>query len=226
MSWLADLLGVYGRVLRRTFDLTVQNWWLGLVAIAYQGMLLALMLVLGPLGMVGGFLMGFAMAALMSSWLVLVGHVVRAGRTTLADLPGSYVVHLGDVLTFGFLLWALQYIASIAFADFAYATIVFELALLVFLSAVPEEIYLGNNAGVAVFVESYRFVAAHWIEWLPATALLLVLTVIASAFPFLPVALVTGGIALAFMFIGRGLLFLELTTSSRRAREYQRRLAG
>src|SRR6185503_4718215 len=114
MSWLGDLLGVYGRVLRRTFDLTVQNWWLGLVAIVYQGMLLALMLVLGPLGMVGGFLMGFAIAALMSSWLFLVGHVVRAGRTTLADLPGSFVVHLGDVLTFGFLLWALQYIASIA----------------------------------------------------------------------------------------------------------------
>ena len=226
MSWLTDLLVVYARVLRRTSDLTVRNWWLGLVAIGYQGLLLGLIPLLATLGMVGGFLMAFAMAALLSSWLVLVGHVVRAGRTVLADLPGSFVVHLGDVLTFGFLLWALRYIAAIAFADFSYAAIVFELALLVFLSAVPEEIYLGNNAGAAVFVESYRFVAAHWIEWLPATAVLLLVTLIASAVPFLPVAVVTGGIALAFMFIGRGLLFLELSTSSRRAREFQRRVAG
>ena len=225
MSWFFDVLGVYQRVLRRGFELTVRHWWLGLVAIGYQATVLVLMPLAGPLGMVGGFLMGFAMAALMSSWLVLVGHVVRAGRTTLADLPGSFVVHMWDLLTFGFLLWALQYIAGIAFADLSYAAIVFELALLVFLSAVPEEIYLGSEAGAAIFVASYRFVAAHWIEWLPATGLLLIVTIVASALPF-PLGIVVGGIAFAFMFIGRGLLFLELTTSSRRAREYHRRAAG
>jgi uncharacterized membrane protein len=37
---------------------------------------------------------------------------------------------------------------------------------------------------------------------------------------------VATGIAFAFIFISRGLLFLELTTSSRRAREFQRRFAG
>ena len=226
MSWLRDLLGIYGRVVRRAADLAVRHWWLGLVAVGYQGALLGLAILVVPLGIVGGFLLTFGAAALMSSWFVLLGHVVREGRTSLADVSGSFLIYLGDVLTFGFLLWALQYIASVALADFSYLAIVFELALLVFLSAVPEQIYLAGESGPAVFVESYRFVAAYWIEWLPATALLLVVMVLASAVPFLPVAVVTGGFAMAFMFICRGLLFLELTTSSRRAREFQRRVAG
>jgi hypothetical protein len=193
---------------------------------AYQAVLLGVALLATQLGIAGGFLLALAMAALASSWLVLVGHVVREGRTTLADVPGSFGVHLGDVLTFGFLLWALQFIARIAFADLEYVAIVFELALLVFLSAVPEEIYLGGEGGVAIFVESYRFVAAYWIEWLPATALLLLWTAVLSTIPFLPLAVLAGGFALAFMFVARGLLFLELTGSSRRAREFARRAAG
>jgi hypothetical protein len=226
VSWLRDTLGVYGRVLRRTVQLTAAHWWLGLVAIAYEGLFRVLLLVLGPLGLVGGLLLTFATAAIFSSWLALVGHIVRSGRTNLADLRESFLVYLGDVLTFGFLLWVLQQIGSLAFTDVRYLAIVFLLALLVFLSAVPEQIYLGRQSGTAVFVESYRFVAANWIEWLPATGLLLVLTAIASGIPFMPLALVAGGVALTFMFVARGLLFLELNTSSRRQRDFQRRAAG
>jgi hypothetical protein len=226
VSWLSDLLGVYARVGRRGLELAVRHWWLGLVAAAYQVGLIGLMSVLGPFGFAGGLVITVVMAALMSSWLVLVGHVVRAGRTTLQDVPGSFVVYLGDVVTFFFLLWALQYVAGIVLADLPYLTIVFELALLVFLSAVPEQIYLGGESGAAIFVESYRFVATNWIEWLPATAVLLILATAASLVPFLPLAAVTGGFALGAMFIVRGLLFLELTGSSRRAREFRRRAAS
>lgn len=173
----------------------------------------------------GGVLLTFVGAALMSSWFVLVGAVVRDGRASPADVRGSFVVHLGDVLTFGFLLWALQYVASLAFAEVAYVAIVFELALLVFLSAVPEEMYIGHESGAALFVESYRFVAANWVEWLPATGILIVVTIAVGAVPFLPLSIVLAGFALAFMFIVRGLLFLELTTSSRRTREFQQRAA-
>jgi hypothetical protein len=226
VSWLVDLFGVYARVVRRAVVLTVRHWWLGLVFTAYQAALLMLAIVAAPLGFVGGFLAVIAFAALASSGLVLLRHVVRDGRVTLADIPGSFGVHLGDVLTFGFLLWALQYVAGIALADFAYAAIVFELAVLVFLSAVPEEIYLAGEGGVAIFTGSYQFVAAHWIEWLPVAGVLFLLWTAASAAPLGPLAVALGGFALAFMFVCRGLLFLELTTSSRRAREFQRRATG
>jgi hypothetical protein len=29
VSWLTDLLGIYRRVLRRAFDMTLKHWWLG-----------------------------------------------------------------------------------------------------------------------------------------------------------------------------------------------------
>ena len=225
MSWLRDLLGVYRRVLQRSVELTVRHWWLALVAFAYTAALLGVLMLVAPLGLVGGFIGTLVMAALMSSWLVLLGHVVRSGRAVFSDIRDSFFVYLGDVVTFGFLLWALQFIGSVAFAHLGYAAIVFDLAVLVFLSAFLEEIYLGGHSGVTVFVESYRFVSANWIEWLPATGILLLLVFAAGAFPFGPVAFLLSGLALTFMFIGRGLLFLELSTSSRRAREFQRRAA-
>lgn len=226
MSWLTDIFALYGRVVRRAAELTRRHWWLGLVAIAYAGCFVGAGLVAGSLGILGGFVVTLVFAMLMSSWFVLVGHVVRNGRATMADVAGSWFVYLGDVVTFGFLLWALQMIAAVAFPDQSYGAIVFELALYVFLSAVPEHIYLGSESGAAIFVGSYRFVGSYWIEWLPATAVLGALPAAALLVPVLPVAAIIAGIAVTFMFVARGLLFLELTTSSRRAREFQRRAMG
>jgi hypothetical protein len=227
VSWLGDLLGVYARVGRRGFELAIQNWWLGLVAIVYQVALLVLIQLVSPFGqLVGGFVVTLGFAALASSWFVLVRRVVREGRVALTDIPGSFGVYLGDVLTFGFMLMLLQWGVGSAIADSQYLTIVFELAIFVFFSAVPEEIYLGEVSGIAILVESYRFVAASWIEWLPATAVLWLIVFAASAVPFMPIAILTGSIALGAMFIVRGLLFLELTGSSRRAREFRRRAAS
>src|SRR4029450_3358951 len=98
VSWLTDLLDVYGRVLRRAFDLTLKHWWLGLIAIAYVGIFFSLVVVAGYSGpLAGGFLLAIGMALLISSWLVLVGQVVRNGRVTIAEVPESFLVHLGDV---------------------------------------------------------------------------------------------------------------------------------
>jgi hypothetical protein len=226
VSWLVDLAGVYARVVRRGVLLLGRYWWLGLVFAAYQLAFFTIAILVAPLGLVGGFLVAIAFAALASSGLVLLGHVVRQGRVTFADVPGSFGIYLGDVLTFGFLLWALETIAGIAFADATYLSIVFELAVFVFLNAVPEQIYLAGEGGSAILVGSYQFVGRYWIEWLPPAAVLFLVWRTASDAPLGPFAPVLGGIALAFMLVCRGLLFLELTTSSRRAREFQRRVAG
>lgn len=227
MSWLRDLLQVYARVGRRAIELTARHWWLALVAIAYElASYEVLPLLAMPFGPFGGFVIAIGFAALASSGLVLLAGVVRQGRVLPADVPGSFGVYLLDVLTFGFLLWALRYIAGVAFADLVYARIVFRLSVLVFLSAVPEQIYLAGESGAAVFVGSYQFVAAYWIEWLPPAAALFVVWTAASELPIGAFAIVLDGLALTFMGVYRGLLFLELTTSSRRAREFQRRAMG
>jgi hypothetical protein len=227
VSWLVDLLGVYGRVLRRAAVLLARHWWLGLAAVVYQFMVDMVLPVVGiPFGIFGSFVTVIGSAALGSSGLVLLGHVVREGRVTLADVPDSFGVYLIDLVTFGFLLWAVRYVTAVAYADFPYAAIGFALAARALLSAVPEEIYLAGEGGAAMFVGSYQFVATHLIEWLPAALVLYLVWNVATDVLIEPFASVLGGFALAFMFVCRGLLFLELTTSSRRAREFQRRATG
>jgi hypothetical protein len=227
MSWLTDTAAMYARVFRRAGQLTLRNAVLLIVAIAYPTVLAIAQGQLGQLGIVGGVLWTLAAAAAMSSWLTLMEGVVRAGRADLRDIPGSFVTYLSELINVGFLLFVLQLIAQLVLAPFPYLEIVFALALLVFLNAIPELVYLGRYASTDLLVQSYRFIGTYWVEWFPAN-LLLVVALGAVAVVQLPgpLGLVTPALAAVVALFGgimRGLLFLELTTSSRRAREFQRR---
>src|SRR6266566_2752162 len=80
-----------------------------------------------------------------------------------------------------------------------------------------------------VLVESYQFIGENWIEWFPANLALLACVLGALELPAGPLGVVGAvgfGVVLYFAAIVRGLLFQELSTSSRRGREFWRRAAG
>jgi hypothetical protein len=229
-GWLGATAAMYGRVFRRAAELTVKNWPLGLLAVAYPMLLAALSRVLAPYGFVGGMVWTAAAAACFSSWLHFLEQVVNGrGRTDLRDLAASFGTYLGDVLNVGFLLFLLQLGAAFVLAPFPLLLIVFALAVLVFLNAVPELIYLGRSAAAELLAESYRFIGTNWIEWFPANVLLIgVVLGVDAILPAGPLGLISAagaGLVAAYGWVARGLLFLELTTSSRRAREFRRRAA-
>jgi hypothetical protein len=225
-GWLGDTLAMYGRVFRRAAELLGRNWQVALLAAAYLVALAALGGVLAPFGLVGGLVWTTARAAACGSWLVFVEQVVRSGRANLGDLPSSFGAYFGDMLNIFFLL----FLGQVALLQFPFLFILFLLAALVFLNAVPELVYLGRFSTMELLAESYRFIGTNWIEWFPPNlALLVVLAAVHAVLPPAPLGLVRAagvGLVLAFLFIMRGLLFLELTTSSRRAREFRRRAAG
>jgi hypothetical protein len=99
----------------------------------------------------------------------------------------------------------------------------------VFFNAVPELIYLARHGAADLLVASYRFIGENWVEWFPANLLLLVIVLGTGLLvPDGPFGLVSGfaaGLVTTYAWIVRGLLFLELTTSSRRGREFKRRAA-
>ncbi len=230
MSWLSDTLALYGRVFRRAGELTARNMILLSVAVTYPMLLGIGQSLLAPLGIIGGVLWTLAAAAAVSSWLTLMEGVVRSGRADLRDVPGSFVTYLSELINVGFLLFLLQMVAAFAFGPFPFLKIVFGLAVLVFLNAIPELIYLGRYVSTDLLVQSYRFIGTNWIEWFPANFVLIaVLIGVAIVLPEGPYGVVTAlaaGLVALFGGIMRGLLYLELTTSSRRAREFQRRAAG
>ena len=105
----------------------------------------------------------------------------------------------------------------------------FGLAVLVFLNAVPELVYVGRHSATEVLAESYRFIGENWIEWFPANLLIAAAVVAVAGLPEGPFGVVSMGalgVVLYFGMIVRGLLFQELTTSSRRGREFRRRSVG
>src|SRR6185436_14426411 len=167
-GWFADTAALYGRVFRRGAVLALRNWAIGLVVVLYVGVLGIAMVLAAPLGIVGGLLIYLATVACASSWLYLVAQVLRHGRVHLSDIPAGFTAYLGDLLTVGFLVWGLRLIASLVLTPFPFLLLVFLLATVVFLNAVPELIYLGRHAPAELLVESYRFISENWVEWFPA----------------------------------------------------------
>jgi hypothetical protein len=228
-GWFVDTAGLYGRVFQRGAALAARNWPGGLAIAASLGLLDVAVLVGGSLGILGGFLIYLAMVACVSSWLSLVAEVLRGGRVRPRDIAGGFVTYLSDLLTVGFLFWGLSLLASIALKPFPFLYIVFQLAILVFLNAIPELVYLGRHAPAELLMESYRFIGENWIEWFPANIALGGLLLAVGTLPPGPFGLVEKvgvGLVLYFALIVRGLLFQELVSSSRRAREFRRRAAG
>jgi len=228
-GWLGDTAALYARVFRRGAQLAFRNWSVGLVVILYGMLLRTAMLLAAPLGIVGGLLVYLALVACASSWLSLVAQVLHTGRVRLEDVPTSFASYFADLLNVGFLFWGLRLLASLVLAPFPFLQIMFLLAVFVFLNAVPELVYVGRHSATEVLVESYRFIGENWIEWFPANLVLLGCVGAVSLLPEGPFGVVSAaglGVVLYFAMLVRGLLFEELATSSRRAREFRRRAAG
>jgi hypothetical protein len=216
-------------VFRQGAVLALRNWHVGLVFVVYVAVLEVAMMLTRPLGIVGGLVVYLAWMACLSSWLSLVAQVLNGGRVRLEDIPAGFGTYLSELLTIGFIFWGLSLIASLVLQPFPLLYIVFQLAVLVFLNAVPELVYLGRHAPAELLVESYRFIGENWIEWFPANLVLGVLVLGASTVPpgpFGVFAAASIGLVLYFAMIVRGLLFQELSSSGRRAREFRRRATG
>ena len=98
----------------------------------------------------------------------------------------------------------------------------------IFFNAVPELIYLGHHSSLDLLGESYSFITENWIEWFPPTlAAAFILSEILALPAYGWLSFVKLGVAALFVYftmVLRGLLFLELSTSTRRSRAYRERL--
>lgn len=233
MSWITATLAMYGRAFRRAGVLTLRNWPVAGTTFAYSLALAAAVLVGSGLGLVGGFLVSLVWAACVGSFLYLVEMMLRTGSVSLADFRRSFGVYLGDVLGVTFVLWVVFAVATPALATIPQGPgliLAMNLVIAVLFNAVPELIYLGHHTSLELLGESYRFIADNWIEWFPATIAMAVPIVLLVEMP-LPDALALVRPALValwtyFMMVARGLLFLELHGSTRRARDFRHRAGG
>jgi hypothetical protein len=228
-GWLGATWTLYRETFTRGARLALANWPVGLMVMVYAVLVGVAGMVALAFGLAGGLALQIVIAACMSSGLSLVEQAVRVGRVRMGDVASGFGAYLGDLITVLFLLWLVRWVADIVLAPAPFLHLALHLALLVFFNAVPELIYLGRHSGTELFAESYRFIGENWIEWFPANLALGACLVGVLALPTGPFFIVTqalAGVVLYFAMIVRGLLFLELSSSSRRGREFRRRAAG
>ncbi len=230
MSWLSVTFAMYARVFRRAGELTLRNWPVAGTTFAYSFALAAAAILAAGLGLVGGFLWSFVWAACVSSFLSLVEQILRSGSVSFGDFQRSFGAYLWDVVGVTFVLWVVFAVATPALRTIPQGPgliLALNLVVVVLFNAVPELIYLGHYSALELLSESYRFIADNWIEWFPATiALGAPLVALAMAPLPTPLAWVRPPVAallVYFTMVARGLLFLELQGSSRRARAFRHR---
>lgn len=230
MDWLLTTLSIYRRVVGRGAMLAVRNWPIAGAALFYGAVLAAASMMMMGLGVLGGFVVPLAVAFCGGSFLFCVEAIVRSGKVTLEDFRTSLGAYFGDVLGVMFALWIFSLVGSLLSESPYYLVITAFSSLLiwVFFNAVPELIYLGHHSTMDLLGESYRFILQNWIEWFPINILLgmavpLLWSVPGGGFAMDVVRVLVGALLVYFVMVVRGLLFLELSDSSRRSRIFRYR---
>lgn len=232
MSWLTVTLGMYRAVLRRAALLTSKNWYVASVVFVYAAAMHLASAVAGWLGLLGGVVVSLASAACLGSFLSLIEMVVRTGRVSSEDFVRSAGAYVWDVVGVTFLLWLVFVLVTPVLAPMPQGRGIMlglQIVLYVLLNAVPELIYLGRCSPVDLVTQSAAFIGENWIEWFPLTLALAVLVYTVGALPLTGglVWIQVGVVALlvCFAMVVRGLLFLELHSSSRRGRAFRHRMS-
>lgn len=175
---MPKLLGLFVSVAGTAAKRAVRGWPVALAVLGYAVVMYAGALLLSPLGIVGGFILGFIEAACISSYLHLLSVVVSGSKLTWDDARVGFFALLWDVIAVLFVLWIASWgIGALVRAvpeRAAFISAAWGLLVAIFLNPVPEIIYLrGGNARVAgvdwfatyLIGPSIRFIQAHWIEW-------------------------------------------------------------
>ncbi len=119
-----------------------------------------------PLGIVGGFIVGFTQAAAIGFYLYLIGLAVsgkrRVGWSDLQDGVGTF---LWEVIS---ILFIFMFVEILLYKqDPSIRTGVVLLTTLIF-NPVPELIYIKGKRSIELLSDSTRFMQENWPEWLGA----------------------------------------------------------
>lgn len=215
-------------LLRGLRGATKSRWTLAL-PLLYSALLAVALIVLLPLGIVGGLLFTIAADLCTSSFLYFVRQAVLGSPSALAELKRSFIEYFWPVVSVGFVIFIASRLLGYALMSNPNAekiSLAVWLVAAVLFNAVPEVIYQKSHlGGIAIIAESVKFIQAHWIEWFIPNVLLgagvyaaLTALIVVPGGAILG-AVVAGALAYVVM-VFRGNLFHELETTS----PFQRRM--
>lgn len=237
MESVKAIFWIYWMAFSRSIALLTKNWGIIFAPLAYSLILSVAEALLAPFGLIGGILLTAIAAACTSSGLHLLDNITRGGKVALRDFATGFTVYIWEILTIGFILWipmTLLSRAAITTPEGPLIVLGVRIILYVVLNVIPELIYQSRLSGVALLSASYEFIVANWIEWFLPNVLIaavgfLLLDGLGSVAVYLPLFLQSFciasifGLFLTFLMIFRGVLFSDLSSTTRRSRIYRYR---
>jgi hypothetical protein len=214
MDWRALItttIQLYQQTVNETWKRLQQHWWVAFLPFVYGVVFLVASIIAAPLGILGGFLLGFVLALCTSSYLYYIAGVVDGNRMTLADLGESWRPYLSPVMTILFFFFVVQYTLAMLLPPTSGGVLVhllINLVLLIALNPIPEIIYQGRSDGFDMLQESVDFLRESGIEWFTP---LLLLALVSYFVPLPLLSLVFQSGTLMFPSFGGGALFGSLT---------------
>jgi hypothetical protein len=256
MNWRALItttIQLYKQAVSEAWKRGRRNWWVAFLPLLYGVVFLVAGVIAAPLGLAGGFLLGFVLALCTSSYLYFIAGVVGGNRMTLAELSDSWRPYLSPVMTVLFFFFVVQLTLSVILPGTAGAgliSLLINLVLLIVLNPLPEIIYQGRSDGFDMLQESVDFLRESAVEWfIPLVVLALfsflvplpfVALVFQSGNPSAPtfgsnellsgslieiMTAIISAVLFYLLMVFRGLLFRALSGSTRRQRLYRARFS-
>ena len=220
-------LRLYGETLVETGTALLRGPFVWLMLLLIPVVILVAATLLSPLGMIGGFVVGFGVVYLYGAYLYAVGQCVqRRVPLGVGIIKESMGHHVWDVMGVAFLHWILSLAFRFGSLPEILPMLVSVVALILF-NPWPEVIHTDRVSGsMDILVRAFRFMQANGPEWVAPHVLLFVLGAGVVMVPGdLQGAMALGsGLVLHPVMVFRGVLYRKLGSSSRRSRAWNSRL--
>lgn len=253
MDIIRDLLYTNLFVSKRTFYLFKRNWIIIFTGLIYTLISMFSYLIIGTifrgfLGIIGGILIFIISSALISNYLYLLYKIIEYEKVTLQDFKDGFKPFFRKVVTIVIIGSLSSYLFNIILQPmlagiFGYVTLnlVVNLSVIILLNALPESIYQKFYEPWETIVYSFNFIKENWLEWFTPNLLfvgiiylvtgVLINNIFITQFNFTVdlspktiIIYIVGQVILSFYMIYRGVLFNELSTSTRRKRLFKRKM--
>jgi hypothetical protein len=217
---------LYVEVIGETGGALLRGPFVWLMLLVMPVVILMLATLLSPLGMIGGFAVGFAVVYLYGAYLYAVGQCVeRRLPLGTAIIKESMGQHIWDVMNVAFIHW----IVSLAFRFGSLPDVIpmaLSLVAFVLFNPWPEVIHTERVQGAMdTLVRSFRFMQANGPEWVAPHLLLFVMGAGVVMVPgdLQPAMALGSGLLLHPLMVFRAVLYRKLSSGSRRSRSWTAR---
>ena len=223
---IQSTLHLYASAISETVGAVLRGPFVWLMLIFMPIAIMALAMLVSPLGFIGGFVVGFAAVYLYGAYLYAVGQSIEHGKPLgIAIIRESLGEHVWDVMHVAFLHW----IVSLVFGLGGLPSMIpalFSVVVFILFNPWPEVIHSERtNGAMDILVQSFRFMSSNGPEWVFPHLLLLGLGVGLSMIPGgpSPELGLGAGVLLHPVMVFRGVLYRKLSSGNRRIRAWQSR---